>query len=265
MRAKKSLGQHFLTSVHVAPEMVSKGGVRAGDTILEIGPGKGVLTTALLYAGAKVVAIEKDLDLIPLLSEKFEKEIKNKQLTLILGDIISVDIRSLLPSQNRQSYRLIANIPYYITGQIIRKFLEEKRQPLSMTLLVQKEVAQRIVAKDSKESLLSLSVKVFGTPSIIRNVSRGSFFPAPNVDSAIIHIADISKDKLKDIDEKYFFTLLHLAFAHKRKQLLPNLGSVYSKDALVSAFEVCSIPLHVRAEDLTLSDFIALCKRLPKI
>ncbi len=262
MYPKKSLGQNFLTSTHIVEEMVREGEVAQEDTVLEIGPGKGILTTALLKSGACVIAVEKDDSLIPVLEEKFEKEIKNKKLTLIHGDILEINIEKVLPKK----YRLVANIPYYITGQIIRNFLESDRQPASMTLLVQKEVAERILARDSKESLLSLSVKVFGKVKIIRTVSKGAFNPVPKVDSAIIHITNISLENFKTISKKNFFNLIHLGFAHKRKQLMPNLEGKavgeYSKDALMSAFEVCEISLKVRAEDVSLPEWIHLCKVL---
>ena len=146
-----------------------------------------------------------------------------------------------------------------------------------MTLLLQKEVAERIVAKDGKESLLSLSVKAYGQPKYVQTVKRGSFTPSPNVDSAIIHIANISREKFqKEKDqrsglgdlgptlnteagmEKNFFTLIHAGFAHKRKQLLPNLATLYSKSVLADAFEKLNIPLKIRAEDLPLQKWLEL-------
>ena len=188
------------------------------------------------------------------------------------------------------TYKIVANIPYYVTGQVIRKFLEAENQPDSMTLLLQKEVAERIVAKDGKESLLSLSVKIFGEPKYIQTVKRGSFEPAPNVDSAIIHIADISRKNFEgadaDVDgifEEKFFKLIHAGFAHKRKQLLPNLAALYSKEpqnfsatgkkylvhdfrgakiGLADAFEKLNIPAKVRAEDVPLQKWLELINNL---
>ena len=205
MQAKKSLGQHFLKSQKAIETMVKTSGAQTGDLVLEIGPGMGVLTEALLQAGASVVAVEKDDLLIPVLEEKFEKEIKSGQLKLIHDDILNFDVSKVpfggseLPRGTLDTYKLVANIPYYITGQIIRIFLEAENQPESMTLLVQKEVAERIVARDEKESLLSLSVKAYGTPKYVEKVPRGAFAPAPNVDSAIIHISNISKNNFRKI------------------------------------------------------------------
>ena len=237
--------------------MVLASGAEKGGTVLEIGPGAGVLTDALLMAGADVVAVEKDDRLIPVLEEKYKKEISSGQLKLIHGDILE-------ESFEIKNYRIVANIPYYITGQVIRKFLEAKNQPESMTLLVQKEVAERIVAKNGKESLLSLSIKAYGQPKYVAIVGRSSFSPAPKVDSAIIHISDISRKNFNTANapkklEQKFFALIHAGFAHKRKQLLPNLSALYLKEKLISAFERCKIEPKSRAEDIPVEKWFELC------
>jgi 16S rRNA (adenine1518-N6/adenine1519-N6)-dimethyltransferase len=247
MLKKKSLGQHFLNSPKIIADIVSAGKVTASDTVVEIGPGEGILTSALLKTGAHIIAIEKDDRLIPILEEKFAKETPTFQsgsrpqasaFQLIHADILKCDIEKILP----KNYKVVANIPYYITGQIIRMFLENKHQPKSMTLLVQKEVAERIVARDGKESLLSLSVKIYGEPKLIRTVGRGAFTPQPNVDSAVLNIENISKNNFPQNhpveNEKLFFKIIHAGFAHKRKQLLPNLCSLYNKEDLIKIAEV---------------------------
>lgn len=238
--------------------MVAASGAKKGDLVLEIGPGMGVLTEALLATEANVVAIEKDDRLIPILEEKFKKEIASGRLKLVHGDVLEENFEI-------KNYKVVANIPYYITGQVIRKFLEEENQPESMTLLLQKEVAERIVARDRKESLLSLSVKAYGEPKLVGKVPRGAFQPAPNVDSAIVHIGNISKEKftrLNLVTEKKFFDLIHAGFAHKRKQLLPNLSVLSSKDALLSAFQICNLNSKCRAEDVSIETWFKLCKIL---
>jgi len=259
-RPKKSLGQNFLTSMKALADIISAAEVKRGDEILEIGPGRGALTIELLKAGARVTAIEKDRELIPVLTELFEKEVSSGQLTIIEADILEFDIASYV-AEKSSGYKLIANIPYYITGQIFRMFLEgdvsseQKTQPLSMTLLVQKEVAERVIARDGKESILSLSVKAYGVPKYVSTVKRGSFNPAPNVDSAILHISAISKDYFtkNKISEAVFFTVLKAAFAHKRKIISSNLkekGFVLPE----------SINQKARAEDLALEDFIQITR-----
>lgn len=256
MQAKKSLGQNFLKSQKAINTIVSFSGSGKGDYVLEIGPGMGVLTSKLLQTGASVVAVEKDDLLIPILSEKFKNEIDSGKLKIIHADILDLKISEIIP----ENYKLVANIPYYITGLIIRMFLEAARQPHSITLLVQKEVAERIVAKDGKESLLSLSVKTFGEPKYVEKVPRGAFAPSPNVDSAIIHIANISKKRFDGITEKDFFNLIHAGFAHKRKQLLPNLSSLYQKEKIMKVFDELNLNQKCRAEDLPLDIWLKLCK-----
>lgn len=258
MKAKKSLGQHFLTSTAAVHHMVTASQTQKGDVVLEIGPGKGVLTRTLLETGAHVIVVEKDDRMIPLLSETFSDKIEGGQLTLIHGDILETDIS--LITQNRP-YKVIANIPYYITGEILRLFLEHEHRPTSMTLLVQKEVAERIIAKDKKESILSLSVKVFGTPSLVSIVKRGSFFPIPNVDSAIIKI-EIGDRRYEIQDKNTFFTIVKVGFSHKRKILISNLKELYAKDTLSRVFAKLSLPEDVRGEDLDISTWINLVTEL---
>lgn len=262
LKAKKSLGQNFLRSRAFLELIVKSGEIKEGELVLEIGPGDGAMTEELLKKGARVVAIEKDKELISLLNEKFNNKITSGDFKLIEGDVLSNDeLESLLKDT---PFKIIANIPYYITGQIIRKFLEATNKPSSITLLVQKEVAERIVAKDKKESILSLSVKVFGEPVYIKTVPRGAFQPQPNVDSAIIKISNISKNKLEGIKESMFFTLLHLGFGHKRKQLLSNLSAKYDKKIIQDIFLELNIDNKVRSEDLNIETWIKLCNIISK-
>jgi 16S rRNA (adenine1518-N6/adenine1519-N6)-dimethyltransferase len=257
VRPKKSLGQHFLTSEAAVHHMVTASSITSKDTVLEIGPGKGVLTKALLSTGAHVIVVEKDDRMIPILSELFADEIQNKQLTIISGDILDTDISHITA---KKEYKLVANIPYYITGEIMRFFLEHNHKPKSITILVQKEIAERIVAKNKKESILSLSVKLFGTPHYVTTVKKGSFFPIPNVDSAILYISDIHNNtQLTPDQHDAFFKLIHTGFAHKRKHLISNLSRVYSKQHILNAFKTLSIDEKIRAEDLVLSMWIQLC------
>jgi 16S rRNA (adenine1518-N6/adenine1519-N6)-dimethyltransferase len=175
--------------------MCSAGEVNEKDIVIEIGPGKGALTEKLLERAGKVIAIEKDCELVKFLQEKFKKEIENGKLELIEGDILKLRITNY----ELRKYKLIANIPYNITGAIIKKFLTEENQPEKMVLLVQKEVAERIVARDGKESILSLSVKAYGEPKYIMKVSKRFFSPEPKVDSAIIAINNISRGRFSPL------------------------------------------------------------------
>jgi 16S rRNA (adenine1518-N6/adenine1519-N6)-dimethyltransferase len=247
MRAKKSLGQNFLMHARIAERIVMVAGVGQEDTVLEIGPGRGMLTQQLMLRAKRVVAVEADAELVGHLQQIFAGEIANGKL-----ELIHADIRTFDPATINDAYTLVANIPYYITGEIIRMFLTAHHQPSSMTLLVQKEVAARI-ARSKKESLLSLSVKAYGTPHYEFTVPRGAFTPAPGVDSAVLTIRAISRNHFSSgKHEERFFTYLHAGFAHKRKFLANNLGG--------EGLKAEGIPAKARAEDLALEDWLTLTK-----
>lgn len=243
--AKKSLGQNFLHAPNVIAAMVHAGKVSKEDTVLEVGPGKGALTIKLLETGAHIIAVEKDDRAIPFLQEKFKSEIESGQLELIHDDILSFNTDKL------RNYILIANIPYYITGEFMQRFLETNNQPIRIVIMVQKEVAKRIT--DTKGSILSLSVKAYGEPKYLVTVPRKFFRPIPNVDSAVLVIENISKKFFIDskIDEKYFFEIIKVAFAHKRKVVRKNLEDKISKETLENIWKRENLSPNARAEDLS--------------
>lgn len=273
---KKSLGQNFLRSRKILDDIVRAGNVLPGEIVLEAGPGEGTLTQALLTAGAKVIAVEKDRRLIHILQQKFSAEIASGQLTLAEGDILEFSIFPPAPriagrAGNFQfsKYKVIANIPYYITGAFIRKFLTAESQPSEVIILVQKEVAERIVAKDGKESLLSISVKTYGTPRYVQTVKAGSFSPPPKVDSAILAIENISKNNFFKVRpwnpsrsnleeaEKRFFEIVKAGFSHKRKIIAGNLKSVFGGQT-EEKIANCKIAPASRAETMTLENWLCL-------
>lgn len=257
MLAKKSLGQNFLMHRQTAERIVGAALLPEAAKVLEIGPGTGMLTRELLNAGMRVIAVEADYALIPELESTFAKEVGEGTLTLESADIRSFDTTTITGA-----YHLVANIPYYITGEIIRQFLTAPNQPTSMTLLVQKEVATRI-AREKKESLLSLSVKVYGTPNYCFTVPRGAFKPAPNVDSAVLRIGNISRTGFTDAaEEERFFEVIRAGFAHKRKRLAKNLEEKFSKEAVAAAFGVAALDTNVRAEDISLDTWKLLTREL---
>ncbi len=290
-RAKKSLGQNFLKSSLALTKIIEAGEISPDDIILEIGPGKGALTKKLLErvyppnsrgGQGKVIAVEKDHELIEILKVKFEKEIKSGTLVLVHEDILKFDINNY--KLKTINYKLIANIPYNITGAILKKFLTAEHQPERMVLLAQNEVAKRIVARDGKESILSISVKAYGTPKIIMKVPARYFSPAPKVDSAIIAITDISRKNFtsppaplqntilerggmriggsegEKLEEK-FFEILRAGFAHKRKKLSSNLKKLVSCGSTTSARILAGLE-NKRAEELSLKDWIELAKMI---
>ncbi|HEV3245273.1 MAG TPA: 16S rRNA (adenine(1518)-N(6)/adenine(1519)-N(6))-dimethyltransferase RsmA [Candidatus Paceibacterota bacterium] len=259
-RIKKGarLGQHFLTGQWAARKLVEAARIRPNDTVLEIGPGKGALTGELLATGARIVAIEKDETLAEGLRSLFPSEIENAQLTVIPGDVRDLDLKAT----RLGTYVLAANIPYYITGEIIRQFLSADQQPRTMALLVQKEVANRILARDGKESILSISVKAYGKPEIAAKVARGNFNPPPSVDSAILVVNDISKDLFKGPDEKFFFEVVRAGFSSKRKFLLNNLAKKFGRDAVSSTLTTAGLPEKVRAENVSLGQWTKIAKVL---
>ncbi len=255
MRVKKSLGQNFLKSEIALRKIVEAGEIKPEDIILEIGPGKGALTEKLLEKSKQVIAVEKDRELVEFLKNKFAEQIKFGSLVLVHGDILDFDFRAY--NLEPGIYKLIANIPYNITGAILKKFLTTKCQPGGIILMVQKEVAQRIIASDKKESLLSISVKAYGEPKMIMKVPARYFSPAPKVDSAVIAIKNISRKIFEDskVDENKFWEIVKKGFAHKRKKLSGNLKSVVTRQDLVTLDFGDK-----RAQDLTLKDWITLAQ-----
>ena len=284
---KKSLGQNFLKSESALMKIIEAGDITANDVILEIGPGMGALTEKLLAFGGKVIAVEKDDSLSEFLHEKFPTEISRGRLDIINADILEFDETTLRSTKSKKispvqklntepnptlartkagegisTYKLIANIPYNITGAIIRKFTESEFQPKLMVLLVQKEVAQRITAKNKdKNSLLSICVSVYGTPSYIKTVPAGSFHPAPKVDSAIIKIDSISRKNFINTEhENIFFNLVKSGFAHPRKIVISNISQVFDRVLIETCFTQLKIQKNIRAEDMSLLDWINLSK-----
>ena len=259
-KPKKSLGQNFLKSEKIAQEIVEAGEVGPEDVVLEVGPGKGILTEELLRKAKKVIAVEKDEQLVKLLKERFKN---NSKLEIIQGDILDPRISNFQFSIFKKifndsifKYKIIANIPYYITSRFLRTFLESDNQPSLMVLMVQKEVAERIVGKLARrrggESLLSISVKAYGQPEIIRKVPASYFSPAPKVDSAALKISGISKEFFKDISENKFFETVKKGFSQKRKMLINNLRT-QKED-----FTACNIGEKARAENLSLEQWKCL-------
>jgi 16S rRNA (adenine1518-N6/adenine1519-N6)-dimethyltransferase len=257
---KKSLGQNFLTSDVVPHWLATAGEVTAADTVLEIGPGTGALTKILLKTGARVIALEADTRAMAILEPLFDTEISTGQLTLLHGDARELSVATL--GLTHQQFKVVANIPYYLSGFLLRTLLENSIQPSKLVFLMQKEVVARI-ARDTKESILSLSVKAFGVPTYVKTVTRGHFNPKPAVDSAILLVNNISLANFSNLNEQnLFFELLHLGFGQKRKQLLSNFTHWYDRTLLEQIFTELGLKLDIRAEMVPLIQWLAVTKKL---
>ena len=270
---KKSLGQNFLKSRSVLNKIVETADIKSTDTILEIGPGLGTLTEKLLEEADTVISIEKDRRLIPILQEKFKNQIEKGKLILIEGDILKNSIEYLVSGIeytqykiHNTKYKLVANIPYYITSPVIRKFLEVKNRPSSLIIMVQKEVAERIIAKPPNMNILAVSVQFFAKPEIISFVPKDSFWPKPKVDSAIIKITVNPSTLLrvgskqtpeKRIAEKLFFRLIKIGFSSPRKKLVNNLaaGFLLNKEETAKLIIKSGVDSNKRPQDLFLEDW----------
>jgi 16S rRNA (adenine1518-N6/adenine1519-N6)-dimethyltransferase len=266
IQAKKSLGQNFLKSKKALDKIVDVSDLSSKDLVLEVGPGKGALTSRVLKTGARVLVIEKDHRMIPILTEKFAGEIDSGQLEVFEGDALEIDYKKL--ALKKGNFKLIANLPYYITGKFLSNILSSDISPSILVLMLQKAVVERIVLhtkssknqkENFKENLLSLSVKVYGKPEYVMSVSAKNFNPVPKVDSAVLKVSEISKDffSLDVINEADFFTFLKAAFSSKRKKIIKNLVTkkISSREEIENIFKTLSLDEDVRAEDLGLDDF----------
>ena len=237
----KFLGQNFLKSKKIIDEIIKTADIEGEDVVLEAGPGKGILTEELIKKAKKVIVVEKDRRLVECLQERFKNA---RNLEIIHGDILKFQT-PIPPGRDKyQNYKIVANIPYYITSRFFRKFLQSDFQPSKMVLMVQKEVAERIVSK--KESILSISIKSYGLPKIIKKVPASYFLPKPKVDSAILLIDKISKEFFKNINEASFFNLLKKGFSSRRKMLKNNLKLLNTERLII-----CGIAKKARPEDLS--------------
>ncbi len=248
----KGLGQNFLVSDKAYAGIIEAAQLTPQDTVIEVGPGLATLTELLATHSGRVIAIEKDRDLIPHLTALFENQ---KNVTIIEEDALQWNPNTLGISTG--SYKVVANIPYYITSHLLRTIFEEWPMPALIVLMLQKEVAKRIVATPPDMSLLAVSVQYFGAPKLIQKVPAQSFHPAPNVDSAILAITP-HKDSVRDIPfTESFFKLAKAGFQEKRKQLLNNFSAHLKlpREQVLIYLEEAHIDPKRRAETLTLEEW----------
>jgi len=246
--AQKKLGQNFLIDMGILAKIIDAANLTPTDFVMEIGPGLGVLTAELVKKTKQVLSIELDARLIPVLKENIPAD----NLEIINADALQ------MPLPNT-AYKLVANIPYYITSPILNHFLQPKtppeKRPTLIVLLVQKEVAEKVCAKQGDHTVLSLQVQAFGQPEIVGKVPANSFFPAPDVDSAILRITPYSEPAIKDAT--LFFKLIHATFAQRRKTLSNSLqnGLGKSKEEIISALATAQIKPSARPQELSLPDW----------
>ena len=259
----KKWGQNFLINPSVCPRMAAASGADKQSGVLEIGPGIGVLTKELAKVAGKVVAVEVDERLPAVLKETLADY---DNVTVLLGDVLKVDLAAVLREQfGDRPVAVCANLPYYITSPIVMALLESRLPFTSLTLMVQKEAAVRLCAAPGTRDCgaVSLAVQYYAEPEILFAVSRGSFMPAPNVDSEVIHLAIRKTPPVAVKSEKRLFRIIRAAFGQRRKTLANSLSAAgYSKAQIISACEAAGIPATARAEQLTLSQFAVLTDNL---
>ena len=272
LRARKGLGQNFLVDEGVLPLITSAAELSPTDVVIEIGAGLGILTKELANRAGWVIAVELDSKLAALLEQTLASF---DNVTIINEDILQIQPAALLQEQktrfppsinNLFSYKVVANLPYYITAPVLRHFLEASIKPQIMVVMVQKEVAEAIVAEPGQMGVLSISVQFYGKPRIISYVPAQCFYPAPKVDSAILRVDLYPQPAVAVADESSFFELVRAGFSASRKQLGNSLaqGLRLSKAEVLSSLEKARIVPQRRAETLTLDEWAQLRRYLPK-
>ena len=268
----KALGQNFLINPSVCPRMAELSGAGEGVGVIEVGPGIGVLTNELCKLADKVVAIELDKRLLPVLKRLLpvldETLAEYDNIKVINADVLELDLNKLIADEfPGMEVVICANLPYYITSPVIMKLLEDRLPVTAITVMVQKEAAQRICAPvGSRESgAVTVSVNYYAEPSLQFHVSAGSFMPAPKVDSAVIRL-DIREDPPVEVDEKTFFKVVKAAFSQRRKVISNSLSSGLKlrKDEINGILERAGVPANARAEKLSLEDFAKIANEVIK-
>ncbi len=264
---RKGLGQNFLTNPFHVQKIVDAADLDPNDTVLEVGPGPGSLTRWLIDSGATVLAVELDAGMINLLTNEFGHK---PNFTLLHADILKTDIDQLfdsLPAVTKPtSFKVVANLPYYITSAVIRHLLETTPKPERLVVTVQKEVAQRIVAQPGKMSILAVSVQLYGQPTLVHHIPATAFYPPPKVDSAVVQVDIYPEQPLGISDTDNFFRVVKAGFSQKRKQLKNSLAGGLNQPMveIITALEQANIPPTRRAETLSIEEWSCLVKQLPQ-
>lgn len=266
-RFSKSLGQNFLIEKSVLERIIDGADITQTDSVLEIGPGIGTLTRYLAQNAAKVVSVEIDSSLLPILEETLS-DLPNT--AVVHGDVLKVDLKALIAERfDNIPPKVVANLPYYVTTPIVMKFLEEEIPVTDLVVMVQKEVADRMAAKPGGKDYgaLSVAVQYFCEPEILFKVSTGCFMPAPTVESSVIRLRVLQNPKVQVISRKLFFATVRGAFGKRRKTLLNALsdsGLAFSKDQVKQVLAAAGIDPIRRAETLTIEEFAVLANAVAR-
>jgi len=251
----KRLGQNFIIDAAVIEKMLDVAQVDDEDTVVEVGPGSGTITEVLAQRAQSVIAVEKDPQMIKLLHKELERY---KNVEIIEGDILKFEPADHEPTFNE--YKLVGAPPYYLTARLFRHFLQDAGQrPSLIAVIIQREVAQKIIADPPKSNLLAISVRLYGTPAIQKIIPKGSFWPVPEVDSALLTVTNITEPS---VDEKSFFRIVRAGFSSPRKQLLNNLsaGLGISRENTAHWLKNSGLKPTQRAQELSLQQWLQLVK-----
>lgn len=259
LRPKRENGQNFLINSEIVRELIKAGDINSNDVVLEIGSGLGAVTTELCKVAKKVIAVEVDKNFIPILQKI---QLVNKNLEIINQDVFKIDFNKQIKINNGQ-FKIVSSLPYNITSLFFRHFLEYGPRPELISVIIQKEVAERIVEKPGKHSLLSLSVQLFGKPKIEKIVDRVNFYPSPDIDSAILTLKNIKyPEKIANLSK--FFALLRIAFSAKRKKVANNIanGLKIEKKDVENMLKKINLNANSRAQELSLAKWVCIFDHL---
>jgi 16S rRNA (adenine1518-N6/adenine1519-N6)-dimethyltransferase len=270
LRPSKGLGQNFLIDLHVMDKIVEAGELCAEDVVLEVGPGVGALTRRIAERAGQVVAVELDRKMLPILRETLANQ---ANVHLVEKDILAFDLSTELPAilgtpaLQRARFKVIANLPYYITSAAVRHLLAGPLRPERLVLMVQHEVAQRILAGPDQQSLLAISVRIFGDAELVYRVPAGAFYPRPKVNSAVLLIRTLQAPRITEEELPWFFRVVRAGFGQKRKQLHNSLsgGLAFDKEIILQSLGAAGVDPARRPQTLSLDEWARLSRALPRL